>query len=319
VLATDEVAEQLRSGDVGEHGDAGADDRPVPGAHPGGPPAGHEDLGDLRVEAQLPAPRLEPGDERVDESAGAADRDREADLLAEHRQQPAEHRAARAVRRQVGVQRVAGEQQRGGLAGELLLGVAPHRLQRKPGEPQPVGDPERAREPEPVAHRREWAEQRRDQPRGQPFPAGVHPPPRLAVPGDEGVQCRRGLVEVTREHRAPPVGQRMREHQRRVRPAQPERREVQPLQHRRGGTERIERAEQVADEPWGRQPGHAADRAAGIRLRLEDDDLPTRVGEQVPGDQPIAAGADDDRVDGLGSSHLAPLPPRSCTDTRCVR
>ena len=63
----------------------------------------------------------------------AADRDGEPELLAEARQQPPEQRAAGALGRQVGVQRVAGEQQPAGLAGELLVGEAPQGDQRRAG------------------------------------------------------------------------------------------------------------------------------------------------------------------------------------------
>ena len=60
--------------------------------------------------------------------------------------------------------------------------------------------------------------------------------------------------------------------------------------------ERVEGAEPVVDEAGLRQLA-AADRAAGLGLRLEHEHPPTGVGQAVGGHQPVGARTDDDRVD----------------------
>ena len=56
-----------------------------------------------RIAAQLAVPLDETSDERVDQAAGAALHDREADVLRERREHPAVQRAGQRVHREVGV------------------------------------------------------------------------------------------------------------------------------------------------------------------------------------------------------------------------
>ena len=63
----------------------------------------------------------------------------------------------------------------------------------------------------------------------------------------------------------------------------------------RADAERVDRRADVVVEPGLGQLGRAAP-AAGRRLRLEDDDPVTGLGQGDRGDEPVGSGADDDRV-----------------------
>ena len=91
---------------------AAANRSPPTGAHPGRPTVLDVDAErPRRVAADLAAQRLQPAGQRLGELAGAALGHREADGLAEHRQQHPHQPGAGRVQRDVGVPGVAGEQQ----------------------------------------------------------------------------------------------------------------------------------------------------------------------------------------------------------------
>jgi hypothetical protein len=123
LFEADHLGHQRRHVAVGEDHGRG-DARPVGGAH-----TSHLAAGKQHFRDQLPAlhhhpltlcPPHEPRSDRI----GSADRYREAVLLAKANQHPPEERAARGVRRQVSVQRVAGEHQRGGRSSAPMKGSA---------------------------------------------------------------------------------------------------------------------------------------------------------------------------------------------------
>ena len=120
--------------------------------------------------------------------------------------------------------------------------------------------------------------------------------PRVAVAGRVGGRARRTSPRGrARGSRPVPSRERVGDDDRRRAPAQPVLLEPQPAHVRRAGAERVERAEAVVREA-GLGQRRAAHGAARLGLRLEHEDLPARVGEQVGGDEPVRARADDDGV-----------------------
>ena len=97
---------------VGEHGPAGLDRRPVGSRDTNRSTVADEHTGDRHATAQPASTCFESGDQRTCELTGAASWHGEADLLAEADEQPPDERAVRALRREIGVQGAAGEQQR---------------------------------------------------------------------------------------------------------------------------------------------------------------------------------------------------------------
>src|SRR5215204_7015352 len=88
------------------------------------------------------AGRLEPPDEGRRNLAGPSLGDREAVLLAERAQHPAEDTAQWGLRAHIGVQRVAGQQATPARPGETLFAEATHRKQREADEAQQLVRPE---------------------------------------------------------------------------------------------------------------------------------------------------------------------------------
>jgi hypothetical protein len=87
----------------------------------------------------------------------------------------------------------------------------------------------------------------------------------------------------------------MRQHERPLAPLEAVPLERQGADVRRRDRERVERAEEVV--PVARLDQlRRSDGAAGLRLLLEDDDVPAGVGEDVRGDEPVRAGPDDDGI-----------------------
>ncbi len=150
---------QGRRRHVGEDRAAGCDDRAVGQPHAVGATAADQHLGDRGVRPDLHAERFRPGSQRPGEDAGAALRHREADVLAEHGQQPAEHAAAGTVGRDVGVHGVAGEQQAPAVAAEGLLAQPAHGRHREPRQAQGAGGLQGSEQARPGRDRRERGEQ----------------------------------------------------------------------------------------------------------------------------------------------------------------
>ena len=171
--------------------------------------------------------------------------------------------------------RVAGEEQGRALAPEALLGQAPHRQQRLARELDQAARAQRGGQPDGAAHRRERRRHRLEDRPADPFEFGGERAPGVAVAGRELVDRRRRLVDVHRQHRAPSVGGRVREHERRAAPPQPVRLEVEGAHDRRRRAERVERAEHVVHVAGMGELG-AADGAARLGLRLEHEHTPAR-------------------------------------------
>ena len=100
---------------------------PVARAHPDRTAVAHQHARDAHAAFEPAAVLAQALDERRGQLPGAALGHREAVLLAEAAEHPAEQAAAGGVGRQVGVQRVAGQQPGGAVAAKALLGQAPHR------------------------------------------------------------------------------------------------------------------------------------------------------------------------------------------------
>jgi hypothetical protein len=121
VLAAHEVEVQVRGGDVGEHGPPGPDEPAFAVADADRDAPGVQDLRGRPAAVDAAAERGEPGDQGRREAARAAFGHREADVLADHREQPPEQAAAGLVGAEAAVHGVAGEEQPGPFAAEALL------------------------------------------------------------------------------------------------------------------------------------------------------------------------------------------------------
>ena len=154
-----------------------------------------------------PPPRLEATDQRGGELRRhhlRARGTRTADpRLREH---PAEEPARWCVGAHVAVQRVAGEQQRAALAGERVARELAYREQRLPREVEQPARSERGREAGGAADRWHRRRHRVEQRVADALELAVQPAPRVTVARGELLERRRGLVELGRQHRAPPVG-----------------------------------------------------------------------------------------------------------------
>src|SRR5256885_1445748 len=149
----------------------------VPVPYPERRPPRVQDAGHRAVALDRPAPIGEPPEQRRGELPRAALRYREANALAEHRQQPPEDRAAGLFRYQIGVQRVAGQQQPPTVAVEALQPVLPHGDDGQPRQAQRRGRGEPAQQPCPGAHRRERPQDRLPEPPPRAVPPPPPPPP----------------------------------------------------------------------------------------------------------------------------------------------
>ena len=139
--------------------------------------------------------------------------------------------------------------------------------------------------------------------------SAVERPPRVAVAGGElrrptpRSRRRRSTAPRTGRRRS---GARARAAQRRQRNPYDSR--SSDAHDRRRHPERVERAEHVVHEA-GMGELRAADRATRLGLGLEHQHPPSRVGEQVGGDQPVGSGTDHDRVD---VAHRSTVPHVRC-------
>ena len=205
--------------------------------------------GDAGAGADLAALGHEPVGHGPGEPAGAALGHREADGLAAHRQQQAEQARAGGVHGDVGVQRVAGDQQLARLGGEPLAAHRRRRLQQgadvvqaaHPGQPG-----ERLASPPLTGGNGVSSASTSAGP--MVSQSSYQLPPGLAVAGVVLLQPGDGLLHVAVQHRPGAVGQRVAEHGGRVHPAQAVLLQVQGRDDRRGGRQRVERAEGVVHE-----------------------------------------------------------------------
>ncbi len=221
VFLADEVAVERGCADVGEHPSRCADRLAVVEHDGHRPPVAHLDAPHRRVAPHHPTPCDKSPHERGGELARAALGDGEPVLLAEAGEQPAEEAARRDVGAEVAVHRVAGDEQGGAVAVELLLGETAHREQRLPGELEQAPGSERGGQPGRPAQRRDGRRHRVDQRTAQSLELGGERTPTVAVAGSELLDRRRGDFDVGGQRRAPAVRGRVREHERGVPPAQP--------------------------------------------------------------------------------------------------
>ncbi len=296
-------------GDIGEHRAADPVARPVLRPDADGSVAADDDLRDAGVADQRPALRPEAPHQCSGELSGSADRHRPADLLAQHRHHPAHEPAARSIGKEVGVHRAAGQQQGGALAGERLLGHPPGGQGEEPQRLQGTGRPQPPGEADEGGRGRPRGEQQRHQLIAHGLPEPVQLVPRPCVRRTELVgEVLGGLRHRRVQSRAPAVEQRVRDHRPGPAPAQTVVLQGETAQDRGDGSQGVERTEQVRDERRVQHPV-AADRAAGFGLGLKDHHLPSGVGQDVGGGQPVGAGSDDDGIKhGLGSRVLSCRP-----------
>lgn len=228
----------------------------------------------------VPPPGGQAGGQSVAEASGAADGHGEPVGVTHHGNQPAVESAARAVGGNVGVHRVAREQDPGAVALEPFVSETAHRLQRHSGQPGSAGHPQGPGQPDCWADRWKRPEQRLQQMRFDPPPLRHHGAKRRPVRFCEAADRGGGAVEVAGEHRATSIGQDMGQHIRRVGPSQAVGLQIQARDDGRGCGQRVERAEQVRDVTGGGDRAGTGG-AADMFGRLAHDDIPPGIGQQV--------------------------------------
>ena len=130
----DEIPVERGSRDVRQHRSADLDPGAVGQAHRNRATLPNLDVDDQRVGSNPRSGGLGPSGQGLGQLAGPAPRDRESDVLAHHRQQPAEHGTPGRVRRDVAVHRVPGEEQGTANAAEHLASESTNRQQPEPGQ-----------------------------------------------------------------------------------------------------------------------------------------------------------------------------------------
>ena len=184
----------------------------------------------------------------------------------------------------------------GVVTGELLLGEAAERDERQPGEVAQPGGPGGASEPQAAADGWERREQRVQERGTDARPVLVDPLPRGTVTRGAELEVGHAGGQVAAQDGRRSIDQRVGEHVGGVGPGEPVGVEIQRAHDRRCGGQRVEGAEEVVAEA-GRGDLAGPHGSAGLGVRLEDEDLPALVGQDVGGDQPVGTGADDDGVD----------------------
>ncbi len=237
----------------------------------------------------------EPGGQRLGQPPRATLGDREAGGLPHHAEQQPHHGGAGSVERDVGVRGVAAQQHPGPRAAEPLPAELGDRRQQGLHVAEAADLAQRRQRPQTVPDRRERRQQGADDVLPHVVPLLAQPQPRLAVAGVQAVQPGGRLVTVPVEHRPGAVREGMSQHRRRVPPGQPVLLQPERLDRRGDRGQGVEGAEGVVHE-GGIELAVAADRSADVRLRLEDEDRPARVDEDVRGHQSVGSGADDHRV-----------------------
>ncbi len=190
---------------------------------------------------------------------------------------------------------------------EQLVAELPDAEHGPAGQPQRPRGVQRAQQPDPRLDRRERPQDGVQQVGRDAVPVVVRLPPAVPVAGRELLHGGGGGVHVAVQAYGPAVREQMGQYSRGVPPRQAQ---VQPGQHRGGESQRVERAEQVAEVAGGGDvPGpHGATRLPG---RLQDPDGPPGVGEQVGGHQAVVPGPDDDRIHGVHGRTVPRLRPFS--------
>src|SRR5439155_1075853 len=141
----------------------------------------------------------EPSDEGGGQLPRATFGNGVAVLLAQAAEQPTEEPAERAVGRQIGVERVPGQQHRRAAAAEVLLREPAHRQRREACEVRQVAAQLR-RQRHRGTDRGERAEQGVDDVVTDRRPLTLHVSPRVAVTEVVTVERLRRLVDVLRQH-----------------------------------------------------------------------------------------------------------------------
>jgi CBS domain-containing protein len=302
VLEADEATEEAARGHVGKDRSACVEDPAPLGHNPERAPRHDAYPGDGIIAPQRPSGMLKASDEGVAEALRALFGDGIAVVLPERREQPGKERAASIVRSKVGVGGATGEQGGGSPTEVLLLDEAAKRHQHQPAEltkgvrPLPSGDA--AEGPQ----RGERGAQRVHQVVAERAEAVAEAPPRLAVAGMvrlEGVGTR---LRVTPQQDGLAI-ELVAEHDRRMAPGEPEALKTKRGDRRRGDGERKEGCAGVDDSPLPKGLV-ASHRPAWAILGLDQDDLPTRRGEDVRRDEPVRARAHDD---GITTGHRRPV------------
>ena len=268
LVGSQQPAVERRRRDVGEHRPPGPDGAPVSEPHPRSRPAFGDDRGHRGIRLALHAHAASARQQCLRQLPGAPLRHGKPDVLPEHAQQPAHQGAACAVRVQVAVHGVAGQQQRCPDATEALLPEAAHRHGREPGEVDGPPDAEPLHHPARAPQRRERREQRVEQRVPDGVPAVDELEPRLTVTVAEPLEPLGGVLGRPPEHGRTAVVQDVGQHVGRLAPHEAMGGEVEVADHRTGRREGVEGAEQVRDVAG---CGHlrAAHGAAHLRLRLQ--------------------------------------------------
>src|SRR5947208_5949529 len=167
----DEVAIEGDRVTVGQHGARRADAIAASGLNADGAAGPNVDVHHPCLGYDSAVARLQSRHERFGEGRGAALRYREAVVLPERGHHPPEQPAARALRADVGVQRVAGEQQAAALAAERLLGQPPDRHDGEAAELEPAPGTDLQTELGAGSQRWKRAEQRVDERAADPVEA----------------------------------------------------------------------------------------------------------------------------------------------------
>ena len=249
------LAQQLlvehRGARVGDDGASRADRRATGG--PDDPrPAVHEvDVLDALARTDLDAGGPGSRRQRRGQHPRATARRGEPDVLRQHAHQPAEQPAARGIRRDVSVHRVAQQHHSPTLAGEALLGHPGRRQEEEPRQPRHVGRPDRSREPRPRLDRRPPRQQRVEERLLDVVPLLDQLQPRGAVLATVVLEGGRRLVDVGVDRRAGavvgPAG--VAHHDVREAPLQAVVLQAEPRHHRRRDGQRVAGAELVHHPP----------------------------------------------------------------------
>jgi len=213
-----------------------------------------EYLVDRLVHADHPTGGFETGQERGCDLSGTTDRDGEADGLRQTDQHPPEQAAGSRLRREVGVQRVAGQQQWSHLATEEFCrhgSHGNHESSDQVPEVEPGGDGQLRGS----SDRGERGQQGVHHLGSETVPLGSERQPRGTVAQLEGVELLRGPFGVAVEDRRWGLAAHMSEHRRRVCPPEPVILQVQRVHDRRGGSHGVEGGEQIGDKPGGHLVG----------------------------------------------------------------
>ena len=324
-----EAAVEVRGEHVGEHRPTGRVAVPVLGAYGGRATVVHVDAGDPGRRTDDAAERLGPAGEGPGQLPGTTLGHREAHRLPEHRHQHGHQAGAGGIERDVGVPRVAAEQQAGSAAAEVGAADVGRRRQQQPDQVETAGRTQVGERLQTRAHGRERGHQPADEVVADRVPPRAELQPGLAVAGVLGVETLRGALAVPVQQSPRTVRGGVPEHRGGVPPPQPVVLETEAPDRRGGQRQRVERAERVVHVVRV-HVARAPHRSADLRLRLQHQHGPAGVEQMVGGDQAVRPRADDHRVvrravgaarPGHVSAPPAPRPgtPAVAGSRRCAR